>query len=344
MYKRQYCYKSIEAVDLFYEKIIKYLVYGNVLKNNTYPLSVSSERVIQAIEIVNYAIKNNATHIAHGSTGAGNDQVRFDMIFQILAPEINIITPIRDNSLSREEEIKYLKNNGINLKWSKAKYSINKGLWGTSVGGDETLTSNKKLPSDAYPSKLLKQDEFDISLSFDKGEICAINGKKHSPVECIKKLSLICSEYCIGRDIHVGDTIVGIKGRVGFEAGGPMAIIKAHHLLEKHVLTKWQQYQKEQLSKFYGMQLHEGNYLDPVMRDIESFLKSSQINVCGDVYLTLSPYRYTLNGVESDNDLMNPEFGSYGELNKKWNADDAKGFIKIISNQNKIYQNVTKSK
>ena len=339
-----YCFKSIEAVDLFYEKIIKYLVYGNVLKNNTYPLSVSSERVIQAIEIVNYAIKNNATHIAHGSTGAGNDQVRFDMIFQILAPKINIITPIRDNSLSREEEIKYLKNNGINLKWSKAKYSINKGLWGTSVGGDETLTSNKKLPSDAYPSKLLKQDEFDISLSFDKGEICAINGKKHSPVECIKKLSLICNKYCIGRDIHVGDTIIGIKGRVGFEAGGPMVIIKAHHLLEKHVLTKWQQYQKEQLSKFYGMQLHEGNYLDPVMRDIESFLKSSQINVSGDVYLTLSPYRYTLNGVESDNDLMNPEFGSYGELNKKWNADDAKGFIKIISNQNKIYQNVTKSK
>jgi len=245
-----YCYKSIEAVDLFYEKIIKYLVYGNVLKNNTYPLSVSSERVIQAIEIVNYAIKNNATHIAHGSTGAGNDQVRFDMIFQILAPKINIITPIRDNSLSREEEIKYLKNNGINLKWSKAKYSINKGLWGTSVGGDETLTSNKKLPSDAYPSKLLKQDEFDISLSFDKGEICAINGKKDSPVECIKKLSLICNKYCIGRDIHVGDTIIGIKGRVGFEAGGPMVIIKAHHLLEKHVLTKWQQYQKEQLSKF----------------------------------------------------------------------------------------------
>ena len=337
-----HCFKSIDAIDLFYDKIVRYLIYGNVLKNNTYPLSVSSERVIQAIEIVNYAISNKATHIAHGSTGAGNDQVRFDMIFQILAPDIKIITPIRDNSLSREDEIKYLKNNGINLKWSKAKYSINKGLWGTSVGGDETLTSVKKLPNEAYPSQLLLKEEKDISISFNKGQICGINGKKYSSVDCIKKLSLICTKYCIGRDIHVGDTIIGIKGRVGFEAGGPIVILKAHHLLEKHVLTKWQQYQKDQLSKFYGMQLHEGNYLDPVMRDIESFLESSQKNVSGDVFLTLSPYRYTLNGVKSNNDLMNPEFGSYGELNKKWDAKDAKGFIKILSNQIKIYQNVKK--
>ena len=335
-----FIFKSIDAVDIYYSKIIKYLIFGNVLRNNTYPLSVSSERVIQAVEIVKYAKKNNATHIAHGSTGAGNDQVRFDSIFQIMAPEIEILTPIRDNSLSREEEINYLNENGINLEWTKAKYSINKGLWGTSVGGDETLTSKNSLPSEAYPSELSKKEKEKVVLSFSKGELVAINYKKNSPVECIKIINSLCEKFCIGRDIHVGDTIIGIKGRVGFEAGGPIVILKSHHLLEKHVLTKWQQFQKDQLSNFYGMQIHEGNYLDPVIRDIESFFNSSQSKVTGDVFVTLSPYRFQLNGIESKNDLMNLDFGSYGEQNNKWSAQDAKGFIKISSNQNKIYQYV----
>jgi argininosuccinate synthase len=335
-----FIFKSIDAVDIYYNKIIKYLIFGNVLRNNTYPLSVSSERVIQAVEIVKYAKKNNATHIAHGSTGAGNDQVRFDSIFQIMAPEIEILTPIRDNSLSREEEINYLNENGINLEWTKAKYSINKGLWGTSVGGDETLTSKNSLPSEAYPSELSKKENEKVVLSFSKGELVAINNKKNSPVECIKIINSLCEQYCIGRDIHVGDTIIGIKGRVGFEAGGPIVILKSHHLLEKHVLTKWQQFQKDQLSNFYGMQIHEGNYLDPVIRDIESFFNSSQAKVTGDVFVTLSPFRFQLNGVESKHDLMNLDFGSYGEQNNKWSAQDAKGFIKISSNQNKIYQYV----
>ena len=335
-----FIFKSIDAVDIYYNKIIKYLIFGNVLRNNTYPLSVSSERVIQAVEIVKYAKKNNATHIAHGSTGAGNDQVRFDSIFQIMAPEIEILTPIRDNSLSREEEINYLNENGINLEWTKAKYSINKGLWGTSVGGDETLTSKNSLPSEAYPSELSKKEKEKVVLSFSKGELVAVNYKKNSPVECIKIINNLCEKYCIGRDIHVGDTIIGIKGRVGFEAGGPIVILKSHHLLEKHVLTKWQQFQKDQLSNFYGMQIHEGNYLDPVIRDIESFFNSSQSKVTGDVFVTLSPYRFQLNGIESKNDLMNLDFGSYGEQNNKWSAQDAKGFIKISSNQNKIYQYV----
>ena len=333
-----FIFKSIDAVDIYYNKIIKYLIFGNVLRNNTYPLSVSSERVIQAVEIVKYAKKNNATHIAHGSTGAGNDQVRFDSIFQIMAPEIEILTPIRDNSLSREEEINYLNENGINLEWTKAKYSINKGLWGTSVGGDETLTSKNSLPSEAYPSELSKKEKEKVVLSFSKGELVAVNYKKNSPIECIKIINSLCEKYCIGRDIHVGDTIIGIKGRVGFEAGGPIVILKSHHLLEKHVLTKWQQFQKDQLSNFYGMQIHEGNYLDPVIRDIESFFNSSQSKVTGDVFVTLSPYRFQLNGIESKNDLMNLDFGSYGEQNNKWSAQDAKGFIKISSNQNKIYQ------
>jgi argininosuccinate synthase len=333
-----FIFKSIDAVDIYYNKIIKYLIFGNVLRNNTYPLSVSSERVIQAVEIVKYAKKNNATHIAHGSTGAGNDQVRFDSIFQIMAPEIEILTPIRDNSLSREEEINYLNENGINLEWTKAKYSINKGLWGTSVGGDETLTSKNSLPSEAYPSELSKKEKEKVVLSFLKGELVAVNYKKNSPVECIKIINSLSEKFCIGRDIHVGDTIIGIKGRVGFEAGGPIVILKSHHLLEKHVLTKWQQFQKDQLSNFYGMQIHEGNYLDPVIRDIESFFNSSQSKVTGDVFVTLSPYRFQLNGIESKNDLMNLDFGSYGEQNNKWSAQDAKGFIKISSNQNKIYQ------
>ena len=334
----------IDAVEFYYNNIIKYLIYGNVLRGNNYPLSVSAERTVQAIEIINYAKKNNATHIAHGSTGAGNDQVRFDMLFQIIAPEIEIITPIRDNSLTREDETKFLQNHGVNIEWEKAKYSINKGLWGTSVGGDETLTSNKKLPNNSFPSQLKSNQSEELILSFKNGEISGFNGKNYDPVTSIELISEKCNNYCIGRDIHVGDTIIGIKGRVGFEAGGPIVILKAHHLLEKHTLTKWQQYQKEQMSNFFGMHLHEGHYLDPVMRDIEAFLESSQKNVSGEVYVTLQPYRFELNGIKSENDLMNNGFGSYGELNKKWTAQDAKGFIKIMSNQNKIYHNVNKSK
>ena len=335
-------FKSINAVQSYYNKIIKFLVFGNVLRNNTYPLSVSAERTIQALEIAKYAKKHNATHLAHGSTGAGNDQVRFDMVFQVIAPEIKIITPIRDGNLSRQDEIKYLKNNGVKFNWEKAKYSINKGLWGTSIGGYETLSSERKLPEEAYPNSLKNTFKKEIKLSFNKGEISGIDDQQYDPVECIEKISKICDRYCIGRDIHVGDTIIGIKGRVGFQAGGPMLILKAHHLLEKHTLTKWQQFQKEQLSNFYGMLLHEGQYLEPVIRDIESFLDSSQKNVNGEVFATLSPYRFELNGIRSNNDLMNSGFGSYGEVNKKWTAEDAKGFIKITSNQNKIYKHVNK--
>ncbi|CAL2088030.1 argininosuccinate synthase [Tenacibaculum sp. 190524A02b] len=333
-------YKNIDAVSSFYNKVVKYLIFGNVLKNNTYPLSVSAERIVQAIEIVNYAKSIGAQYIAHGSTGAGNDQVRFDMIFQTIAPEINIITPIRDQQLSRQEEIEYLHNNGIDLSWEKAKYSINKGLWGTSVGGDETLTSKLPLPESAYPSQLEKTSPEQIQLTFEKGELVAVNKENKTPVEAISFLNAIASKFGIGRDIHVGDTIVGIKGRVGFEAAAALITIKAHHLLEKHTLTKWQLQHKEYLSSFYGMHLHEGQYLDPVMRDIESFLKNSQSKVSGDVFITLKPYHFTLDGIDSPHDLMDTKFGSYGEMNNKWTAEEAKGFIKILGNQNKIYQQV----
>ena len=337
-------YRSIDALQSFYDKIVKYLIFGNVLKNNTYPLSVSAERIVQAIEIIEYAKSIDAQYIAHGSTGAGNDQVRFDLIFQVLAPSIEIITPIRDKQLSREAEIDYLKSQGINLSWEKAQYSINQGLWGTSVGGSETLTSHQTLPDSAYPSPLKESTPKKIILSFKAGELVALNGKSDDAVSLIQQLQTIAKDYAIGRDIHVGDTIIGIKGRVGFEAAAPMIILKAHHLLEKHTQTKWQQFQKEQMANFYGMQLHEGNYLDAVMRDIEAFLQSSQKMVNGDVFVTLHPHHFELEGVDSPNDLMNASFGSYGEMNKGWTADDAKGFIKITANAHKIYGSVNNDK
>lgn len=337
-------YKNINALKSYYNKIVRYLIYGNVLKNNTYPLSVSAERIIQAIEILEYAKKNDAKYIAHGSTGAGNDQVRFDMIFQVLAPEIKIITLIRDQELSREEEIEYLKNNGVDIPWEKAKYSINQGLWGTSVGGAETLTSKEPLPESAFPSVLKKNNSEELELEFKLGELYAVNQKKRDPVQLIQEIHNIAKDFAIGRDVHVGDTIIGIKGRVGFEAAAPIIIIKAHHLLEKHTQSKWQQFQKDQLANFYGMQLHEGHYLDPVMRDIENYMKSSQSNVNGKVFIKLHPYRFELLGIDSPNDLMQAKFGSYGEMNKGWSSEEAKGFIKIFSNASRIYQNTNKNK
>ncbi len=333
-------YQNIEAVQTFYSNVVKYLIFGNVLKNNTYPLSVSAERIVQAIEIVKFAKQIGAGYIAHGSTGAGNDQVRFDMIFQILAPEIEIITPIRDLKLSRQEEIEYLKGHGVSMSWEKAQYSVNKGLWGTSVGGSETITSHLPLPDSAYPSQLKKTESSKVKLTFENGELVKIDDVTDTPVNNIVKLNDLASEYAIGRDIHVGDTIIGIKGRVGFEAPAPLIIIKAHHTLEKHVLSKWQQHHKEYLSNWYGMLLHEGQYLDAVMRNIEAFLIDSQKNVNGDVFVSLHPYRFAIDGISSKNDLMNASFGSYGEMNKGWTADEAKGFIKLSANQSKIYHHV----
>ena len=335
-------YTNIEAVETFYKDIVKYLIFGNVLKNNTYPLSVSAERVTQAVAIVDHAKKIGATAIAHGSTGAGNDQVRFDLIFQTRAPRIEIITPIRDQKLSRKDEIAYLKEHGVDWPWEKAQYSINKGLWGTSVGGSETLKSRDPLPNSAYPSDCTKTAAEKISLHFDKGELVGINDSNYSPVEAIHQLQTRAGAFAIGRDIHVGDTIIGIKGRVGFEAAAALVSIKAHHLLEKHTLSKWQLHHKDYIGSHYGMMLHEGQYLDPVMRDFEALLTSSQQTVTGTVFITLHPHRFTLDGIESEFDLMDNSFGTYGEANEGWTADEAKGFIKLSANAGKIYQYVNK--
>ncbi|MFZ5973124.1 MAG: argininosuccinate synthase [Bacteroidota bacterium] len=334
-------HKNVDETRNYYEKVIRYLVFGNVLKNGTYPLSVSAERMSQALAAANYARAMKADAVAHGSTGAGNDQVRFDMVIQILAPGLEIITPIRDMRLSREAEIEYLKKHGVQMNFEKAKYSINKGIWGTSVGGKETLNSLGMLPEEAWPTQVTKQNAEEVKLGFEKGELLAVNGKTYPhPVEAIQQLQNIAGPFGIGRDIHVGDTIIGIKGRVGFEAAAPVLIIKAHHALEKHVLTKWQLSWKDQLAQFYGNWLHEGQYLDPVMRDMEAFLTSAQQNVTGEVSITLYPYRYQVNGIESKFDLMSSKFGKYGEMNLGWTGEDVKGFTKIFGNQVAIYHQV----
>ena len=332
---------TVDAVESYYDRIIRFLIYGNVLKNNTYPLSVSAERLSQALHIADHAKKMNAAAIVHGSTGAGNDQVRFDMVFQILLPGIQIITPIRDMQLSRETEIEYLKAKGVAMNFEKAAYSINKGLWGTSVGGKETLQSKGLIPEAAWPTQVTETTPREVMLSFTKGELTAIDQQTFAhPARAIQYLQSLAAPFGIGRDIHVGDTIIGIKGRVGFEAAAPMVILKAHHALEKHVLTKWQLSWKDQLAQFYGNWLHEGQVLDPVMRDIEAYLLQSQQQVTGKVFVLLQPYHFQIIGIESPNDLMSSRFGKYGEMNTGWTGNDVRGFTKIFGNQTAIYHNI----
>lgn len=332
---------TVDYTHTYYEKVIRYLIYGNVLKYGTYPLSVSAERMVQALATAEHARMLAAEAVAHGSTGAGNDQVRFDMILSVLLPEAEIITPIRDKRLSREEELQYLAARGIKLNAEKARYSINKGLWGTSVGGKETLQSLGMLPEEAWPTPVTKTGSEQVRLLFEQGELKGINGKTFPhPVSAIQYLQDLAAPYGLGRDIHVGDTIIGIKGRVGFEAAAPLLIIKAHHALEKHVLTKWQLYWKDQVAQFYGNWLHEGQYLDPVMRDMEAFLTSTQQRVSGEVFIELFPYRFSIHGIQSAYDLMSPEFGSYGEMNRTWTGEDVKGFTRIFGNQAAMYYRI----
>ena len=337
-------FRILDVVQDYYQSVIRFLVYGNVLKNDTYPLSVSAERIVQAKSIAEYAKSIGAQAVAHGSTGAGNDQVRFDMIFQILAPEVEIITPIRDLKLSRQEEIDYLKKHGVSMNFEKAAYSVNKGIWGTSVGGKETLTSSDYLPESAWPTPVTENEPKEVKLTFVQGQITGVDGVSYSSsVDAILKLQSLAAPFGIGRDIHVGDTIIGIKGRVGFEAAAPVILIKAHQLLEKHTLTKWQAYWKKQVAEFYGNHLHEGHFLDPVMRNFETFLESTQEQVSGEVRVLLQPYRFTLLGITSDHDLMSAKFGSYGEMNKGYTGEDVKGFTRILGNQTAIFHKVKNS-
>ena len=329
-------HEVIDVTTRFYQDCLRYLLFGNVLKNDTYPLSVSAERMFQSLAIAGYARTNEADYIVHGSTGAGNDQVRFDVAFSVIAPKTEILTPIRDLKLSRQAEIEYLQKQGFEMSWEKAKYSINKGIWGTSVGGVETLTSHEALPESAYPSQLQRHDSERVEITFERGEAVALNGEKMEPVALIQKLNELGAAFAIGRDTHVGDTILGIKGRVGFEAPAPLILIKAHHLLEKHTSTRWQLLHKDYIANWYGTLLHEAQYLDPVMRDMEAFLESSQKHVSGKVFVQLKPYQFDLLGIESKYDMMQSKVATYGEENNAWDARDARGFIKIFGNQLKI--------
>ncbi len=330
-------HEVLEVAADYYNRCVRYMIYGNVLRNRSYPLSVSSERTFQAIALVNYAKKHGFNKIAHGSTAAGNDQVRFDLVIQVLAPEIEILTPIRELQISREDEIEYLKKAGVKMSWNKVEYSINQGIWGTSVGGKETLVSDGELPEEAYPTQLEKSGTETVSIEFEQGEPVGLNGQIYEPLTLIRELEKIAGAWGVGRDVHVGDTIIGIKGRVGFEAAAARVIIDAHLALEKHVLTRWQLHWKEQIGQWYGMFVHEAQYLEPVMRDLEAFLDSSQKNVSGKVTIRFRPYSFVATGVESPFDLMNSDFASYGEMNKAWTAEDVDGFTRIFGNQQKIW-------
>lgn len=334
---------TIDETSALYEQCLRYLIFGNVFKNGNYPLSVSAERVFQARAIALLAKELGVDYVAHGSTGAGNDQVRFDIVFQTLIPAIPVLTPIRDQKLSREEEIEFLRSNGVEGDWTKAAYSINQGIWGTTIGGKETLTSHLPLPDDAYPTQCTAEGNESITLHFAGGELRGLNGVMFSnPVEAITALSGVAAKYAIGRDIHIGDTIIGIKGRVGFEAAAPLIIIKAHHALEKHTLTKWQLNLKDQLALWYGQLLHEGQFAEPAMRAIEAFFTETQQTVSGEVFIRLAPYRFSIEGVNSPHDLMNSTFGKYGEMNELWTGNDVRGFSRIMANQAMIFKAVNK--
>jgi argininosuccinate synthase len=334
----------IDATSDYYKYCIRFLIYGNVLRNRNYPVPVSSERTFQALKVINFAREMGIQTVAHGSSGAGNDQVRFEAIFQIIAPGIEVLSPIRDMRISREEVIDYLVRAGFKISFEKTKYSMNQGLWGTSVTGKETLTSNLELPDEAFPCHEIKKGTELMTLDFVNGEVKKLNGKSYKdPVSLIHAVEKIAAPYGIGRDFHVGETIIGIKGRIGFQASAAHVIINAHYALEKHVLSKWQQHWKEQLGNWYGMFIHEGLFLDPSMRDIESFLVSSQRNVSGRVLIKLRPFSMVVTGVETSKDLMSSDFARYGEENKAWTAEDVKGFTKILSNPMKIFYTVNEN-
>ena len=334
-------YVTLDVTQEYYEKSLKYMIYGNVMRNNCYPISVSSERIFQAIAIARYAKEIGADAIAHGSTGAGNDQIRFDMTFLVMAPGVEIITLTRDKALSRKEEVDYLNENGFFADFTKLKYSYNVGIWGTSICGGEILDSTQGLPEEAYLKHVTREDESELKITFEKGEIVAVNGEKFDDkVAAIQKIEEIGAAYGIGRDCNVGDTIIGIKGLVGFEAAAPKLIIEAHRLLEKYTLSKWQQYWKDQVANWYGMFLHESQYLEPVMPDIEAMLTSSQRNVNGTAILKLRPLGFETVGVDSKDDLLKSKLGEYGEMQHGWTAEEAKGFIKVLSTPLRVYYGI----
>ncbi len=322
--------------DLFDEHL-SYLVKGNVLRGGVYPLCVGPERVTQARKAIDAARDTGARAVAHGSTGAGNDQVRFDVALRLLAADLEIITPIRSLGLSRQDTTSYLRDRGYDVPEKTTTYSINRGLWGTTIGGRETLSTTNPLPEDAYPDTVSPADAPDdplvIEIAFEKGIPTALDGESMSPVSIVETLNSRGGAHGVGRGIHVGDTIMGIKGRVGFEAPAPVILIDAHRELEKIVLTRWQRFQKDHLADFYGQLLHEGQHFDPVMRDIEAFLDSSQESVTGSVRVRLFKGNVQVLGCDSPYSMFDAGVATYGETNELWDGRDAQGFAQIYGVQ-----------
>lgn len=324
-------HRTVDARKTLFDGFLRYLVYGNVLRGQAYPLSVSAERVCQAEAVVATAKEMGVDALAHGSTGAGNDQVRFDVAFRSLAPQLSILTPIRDLALSRADEVAFLASKGIEVPAKTAAYSINEGMWGTSIGGAETLDPWSTLPEEAYPGGAVSEElpAFQLTISFKQGVPAALNDAAIEPVALISALNRLGKTYGIGRGVHLGDTILGIKGRVGYEAPAAHLLIGAHRELEKLVLSGQQLFWKESFGNLYGAMLHEGRFFDPLVRDLEAFLSSSQSKVSGDVRLTLRPRCFSVDGVRSPHGLMNPEIASYGEANHLWSGAEAAGFAKL---------------
>jgi len=330
----------VDARQDLFDTQIQYLIKGNVLRGDVYPLCVGPDRVVQARHVVRTAKEIGATYVAHGSTGAGNDQIRFHVALSVLAKGIDILTPIRDNNFSRSETTAYLKERGFDVPASTTTYSINTGMWGTTIGGRETLGTKDPLPEDAYPTTVTPADAPDearhMTIGFEKGVPTALDGEQMDPVDLIAALNDIGGEHGVGRAIHVGDTILGIKGRVAFEAPAALVLIQAHRELEKLVLTRWQRYHKDQLADFYGMMVHEAQYFDPALRDIEALFDASQEFVTGDVHVKLFKGHSSVEGAESAHSMFRASVATYGETNTLWDGRDARGFARILGVQSML--------
>lgn len=320
---------EIDARALVYDRFVRYLVQGNVLRGEVYPLSVAAERTQQALSVIDVARRIGAGAVAHGSTGAGNDQIRFDVALRVLAPELEIVTPIRDESIKREQAIAYLRARGLPVPEKAGSYSINRGLWGTTWGGGWTHDTWAGPPAELLDPPADAPATSEIVIRWEQGLPVAVGDRALAGPALIEHLGDLAASYGIGRNIHVGETALGIKGRIGFEAGAALMLIAAHRELEKLVLTKWQTFWKDQLGRFYGDRLHEGHYFDPALRDIEAMITSSQQRVTGETRLRLAPGRFQVVGTRSPHSMMDPAVATYGEENLLWTGDEARAFARV---------------
>jgi argininosuccinate synthase len=320
---------EVDARERVYSRFVRYLIQANVLRGEVYPLSVAAERTQQALSVVDVARGIGADAVAHGSTGAGNDQVRFDVALRVLAPELAIVTPIRDAGIKREQAIAYLEARGLPVPPRAGSYSVNRGLWGTTWGGGWTHDTWAGPPAELIDPPADAPASSEIVLGWEHGLPVSLDGVPLDGPALVARLGEVAEARGIGRNIHVGETALGIKGRIGFEAGAALILIGAHRELEKLVLTKWQSFWKGQLGRFYGERLHEGQYFDPALRDIEALITSSQTRVTGDTRVRLAAGRFQVVGTRSPHSMMDTSIATYGEENRLWTGDEARAFARV---------------